>query len=287
MWETFRPLPRGACLRDAAHGMPGHGYRRRGSPGPSCYHLLHGEYWFWPCREGAGGVGSDWPLWQWEELTQIGTDYEDISEVRAYDERMAALRDRAAENRRTLELLAVAPGHLVLEVGTGTGTFARQCAAIARHVIAVDISRTMLDYAALRAREEGITNISFVRAGFLTYRHDGPPVDAAVSELALHHLPDQWKLVGLKRLALMMRRGAALLLSDLVFPDEAADDLTAYCGALVSGMPPSSRREMERHLRTEFSTFDWAMREIIARVGFRLEQSAVAGVLTRYLCIRL
>ena len=47
-------------------------------------------------------MASDWPSWQWDELTQIGTDYEDVAEVRAYDERMAALRDRAAENRRVL-----------------------------------------------------------------------------------------------------------------------------------------------------------------------------------------
>lgn len=232
-------------------------------------------------------MASSWPSWQWDELTQIGTNYEDVAEVQAYDERMAALRDRAAENRRALEMLSVTSEDLVLEVGTGTGTFARQCAAIANHVIAIDISRAMLDYAALRAREEGITNISFLWAGFLTYQHHGPLVDAAVSELALHHLPDQWKLAALQRLALVMRRGAGLLLSDLVFADKAADDLTAYFRTLVSGMPPSSRKEMERHLRTEFSTFDWAMREIIARAGFRLEQSMTAGVLTRYLCTRL
>ncbi|NLT36439.1 MAG: methyltransferase domain-containing protein [Gaiellales bacterium] len=232
-------------------------------------------------------MASDWPSWQWDELTQIGTDYEDVAEVRAYDERMAALRDRAAENRRVLEMLSVISEDLVLEVGTGTGLFARQCAAITKHVIAIDISRAMLDYAALRAMEEGIANISFVHAGFLTYRHDGPPIDAVVSSLALHHLPDQWKLVGLKRLAGITRRGARLLLSDLVFPDHTVDDPVAHFGALVSGMPPSSRKEMERHLRTEFSTFDWAMRQIVSRAGFRLEWSTIEGVLTHYLCTRL
>lgn len=226
------------------------------------------------------------PPWQWDELTQIGTDYEDLAEVRAYDERMAALRDRAGENRRILEVLSFTPDDIVLEVGTGTGAFARQCAQAVGRVIAIDISQAMLDYAAGRARAEGIANIAFVRAGFLTYRHQGPPVDAVVSQLALHHLPDQWKLVGLRRLADCMRPGARMLLSDLVFPDRAAQDLPAYFETLVSNMPPSSREETIRHLRSEFSTFDWAMREIIARAGLRLESVREEDVLTHYLCRR-
>ncbi len=35
--------------------------------------------------------------------------------------------------------------------------------------------------------------MKFVKAGFLAYCHQGPPVDAVVTQLALHYLPDFWK----------------------------------------------------------------------------------------------
>ena len=35
----------------------------------------------------------DTPAWQYYENKQIGTDYEDFSEIRAYDQRMGKIRD--------------------------------------------------------------------------------------------------------------------------------------------------------------------------------------------------
>jgi len=43
------------------------------------------------------------PDWHWNEMQQVGTDYNDLPEVEAYDERMATLRDVDEENRRVLE----------------------------------------------------------------------------------------------------------------------------------------------------------------------------------------
>ncbi len=227
------------------------------------------------------------PLWQWDEDRQVGTDYTDETEVRVYDQRMSALRDRAEENRCTIELLGVTQSDSVLEVGTGTGSFALQCARVAERVVALDVSQAMLNYAAEQAERDGIRNISFVRAGFLSYVHEGPPVDLVVSQLALHHLPDPWKLVALRRLAGIVRSGGRLLLSDVVFPDDAATDFAGYCEALVGAMPSSSATEMARHLASEFSTFDWAMRGILIRAGFSLEHARTEGAfLTHYLCRR-
>jgi hypothetical protein len=34
------------------------------------------------------------PDWHWNEMQQVGTDYNDLAEVEAYDERMATFRFR-------------------------------------------------------------------------------------------------------------------------------------------------------------------------------------------------
>lgn len=80
------------------------------------------------------------PTWQWDESIQRGTDYASVERVREYDERMAALRDVAAEAGKILALLALAPDDVVLDVGTGTGAFARAAAGRCRKVIALDVS---------------------------------------------------------------------------------------------------------------------------------------------------
>ena len=227
------------------------------------------------------------PSWQWDESVQQGTDYASVAEAEGYDERMAGLRDVSKEAGRIMSFLGLSPDDVVLEMGTGTGAFARTATKHCRLVIGADVSSAMLAYAAKKADEEGIKNISFRQAGFLTYEHEGEPLAAAVSQLALHHLPDPWKLVGLRRLAGFMRPGARLFLSDVVLADEMVDHPDAYLGHLIARLPEDFRVPMARHLRQEFSTFDWAMRDILARAGFTIEEADLSDrFLAHYLCRR-
>ena len=94
------------------------------------------------------------PIWQWDETVQRGLDHASVAEVRRYDERMAGFRDVSAEAQRILARLSLSPDDVLLEVGTGTGAFARAAAKRCREVIAVDVSPVMLAYAAQRARDE-------------------------------------------------------------------------------------------------------------------------------------
>jgi ubiquinone/menaquinone biosynthesis C-methylase UbiE len=79
----------------------------------------------------------------------------------------------------------------------------------------------MLEYCKRKSEEAGLENIVFCHGGFLTYEHEAAPVDAIVSAIALHHLPDFWKLIGLKRVARMLRRDGRFFLFDIVFPSAA------------------------------------------------------------------
>jgi putative AdoMet-dependent methyltransferase len=225
------------------------------------------------------------PVWQWDETIQRGTDYASVERVREYDERMGAMRNVAAEAEKIVRLLAFSPGDTLVEVGTGTGAFAREAARRCRRVIALDVSPVMLEYAAQRAGEEGLDNLEFHEAGFLTYEHQGEPVAAIVSQLALHHLPDAWKLIGLERLAGILRPGGTFYLTDVVFPDGAQSEWPAYFQRLVESMPASSRSEMAHHIRQEFSVFDWMMRALLTHAGFVVEEAELEReFLGHYLC---
>jgi putative AdoMet-dependent methyltransferase len=238
-----------------------------------------------PTREKGTTVAG--PSWQWDENIQRGTDYASREVVRAYDEHMGSVRDIRGEIERILAYLELSPDDRVLEMGAGTGFFSRAAARRCRQVISVDISEAMLAYGAERACEEGIDNVVFRLAGFLTYEHEGDPLAAVVSQLALHHLPDAWKFVALRRLSQFMRPQGKLFLSDVVYHDEMDSDPFGYLQKLIDSWPEDVRAAMVRHVGHEYSTFDWTMREILARAGFVVERVEPENrVMTHYLCTR-
>ncbi|MFV1976620.1 MAG: class I SAM-dependent methyltransferase [Candidatus Scalindua sp.] len=169
------------------------------------------------------------PTWQYDEMKHAGKDYNNISEVEAYDVRHSKFRDVKKENELILNALSVRKHDVIIEFGTGTGSFAIQAAQYCSKVYAVDVSRAMLDYAKNKAISNEITNIVFCHGGFLTYSHDEGPVDIIVTSTALHHLPDIWKAVALLKMNCMLKKGGKLFLSDVVFSyDNYEENITRW-----------------------------------------------------------
>lgn len=151
------------------------------------------------------------PGWYYNEFKQIGVDYTDLKEVETYDLNMQKLRDIENEAKGILELLKIKNMDLVLEIGTGTGELALKLSGHCKKVVAIDVSRTMIYFAKTKAESQKKTNIEFHNAGFLTYENHDEPFDAVVTQLALHHLPDYWKMIALKKnLRNVERRGKTL-----------------------------------------------------------------------------
>jgi ubiquinone/menaquinone biosynthesis C-methylase UbiE len=207
--------------------------------------------------------------WHWNEFQQVGTDYADVQEVAKYDARMSTFRNVEAENSRTLELLGLPPGSRVLEIGCGTGRFARAAAAAGHQVTAVDVSPVMLEYVAQKAREESLSGIETRHAGFLSMDLPGDRFDGVVSTACLHHLPDLWKLVALENVCRALKPEGQFVLGDVVFsigPGEAAREFEDF----VSGLPEAIRPGAAQHVAKEYSTLDWIMAGLLDRAGFEV-----------------
>lgn len=218
------------------------------------------------------------PAWRWNEFQQIGTDYGSVDEVRAYDKRMGEFRDLAAENASSLKALAAKPGARLLEIGTGTGSFARFAAKSGCDLVAIDVSPVMLEYAKLKAKEEGLSSkIDFRIGGFISFEAPPASFDGIESGLAFHHLPDLWKAVALDRLHELLKPGGRLHLRDVVFKAPGNEPWDAYFERLVSSIAESSRASFERHIKQEFSTLDWVLEGMLERAGFKVIDMSPCG----------
>ena len=215
------------------------------------------------------------PLWQYDERAKAGVDYADPATAAEYDQRHAGFRDFEKDARLIMERLGLKPEHRVIDFGCGTGAFVIPAARSCRKVYAVDISQAMLDRCAEKARTAGIANIETCRAGFLTYEHRGDPVDAVVSVVAFHHLPDFWKAVALRRMYHMLKPGGKLYLFDVVFSfpvESCRSELDNWVNEMYETAGWAMAEETVIHIREEYSTFDWIMEGMLERAGFRIEQ---------------
>ncbi|HIH36364.1 class I SAM-dependent methyltransferase [Methanothrix sp.] len=230
------------------------------------------------------------PKWQYDERKPCGVDFTDIEEVVAYDTMHQKFRDYARSSEEIMRRLGLGSGSIVIDIGSGTGAFALHAAKKCRTIYAVDISATMLEYCRQNAERQGLSNIVFCHGGLLTYEHVGELADAIVCVAVLHHLPDLWKQVALKRFLTMLKPGGRLLLFDIVFPSwEENSGAKIEYWIQAFGVMATARMAQEAltHVRDEFSTYDWIMEGIIRRSGFRIDAAEYGdGFQTTYVCTR-
>lgn len=231
-----------------------------------------------------------YPEWLYDEMKQVGVDYTDTKEVQAYDPGMQKLRNTKKEAEDFINYVGLTAEQAVLEFGAGTGELSIEIARHCKMVYAVDISPVMLEIARKKANSQGINNIEYCRAGFLTYEHQGEPVDVIVSQLALHHLPDFWKLVALQRINAMLKKGGKFFLRDTVY-SFAVEDYKGFFDNLLIGIKQVAGEELALDtkiaIRDEFSTCDWIMEGLLKRAGFAIDTlSYQDGFLAVYACTK-
>ena len=232
---------------------------------------------------------TDPDSWWLDERAYAGREHSDEQHTRRYDAKMDA--GAGEEVRLLMEAGVLRPDCTVVDMGAGTGQFTLAAAEVCRRVVAVDVSPLMLARLVEKLDGGATANIEVVGAGFLTYRHAGEAADVVYSRFALHHLPDFWQAIALRRMADMLRPGGALRLSDVVYsfePGDAERSIEAWINELMAADVASgwTRAEIAEHVREEHSTFTWLLEPMIERAGFDIVDAAYdrSGMLAQYLC---
>ncbi|NOZ09487.1 MAG: class I SAM-dependent methyltransferase [Gammaproteobacteria bacterium] len=223
--------------------------------------------------------------WIWNEIQQIGKDYESIDEVAVYDESHSKFRDIKKEGQEILTLLEAKEGATLLDIGCGTGVFVREAFKAGLSVTAVDVSERMLQYAEEKAILEQC-NIKFLKGGFLSLDLELQSFDFVTTSFSFHHLPDFYKFVALKRINSLLNDDGILFIQDIVIAEE---DYEANINTLINRQEDLGgdflREDAIQHFQEEFSTFDWILDQMIQRSGFEILNKTIdGGLLARYRC---
>jgi SAM-dependent methyltransferase len=228
----------------------------------------------------AFGLPDESTNWYLDELTHAGPEHLDPRYVAAYDWKSPT---DWSDDLTALQEHGIGPMSTVVDLGAGTGAFARAVAPHVGRVIAVDVSEAMVAL----MRQQGIEAIN---AGFLSYEHSGDPPDAVFTRNALHHLPDFWKATALERIARLLRPGGVLRLRDIVYSFEpaAADDAVSTWLAAAPTDPSQgwTAPQLAEHLRDEHSTFTWLLEPMLEHVGFEIRERWLSpnGIYAAYTC---
>jgi len=229
------------------------------------------------------------PAWFPDELIHAGEEHLDAHYVAGY-ERKAGVDPEP--DLQALRALGLERSSTLIDFGAGTGTFALAAAPLCGRVVAVEVSPAMLAVLHANAGRQGVTNIEIAHAGFLSYEHHGAAADFVYSRHALHHLPDFWKALALRRIAAVLRPGGVLRLRDLIYsfdPKDAERTLEAwFAGASAQAHDGWTREELETHVRTEHSTFTWILESMLERSGFAIRQVEhhESGIYATYTCTK-
>lgn len=228
--------------------------------------------------------------WTFNEFKHCGVDYSDTAQAEHYDEEHQKFRNFEQEVKDLLKNLALDdPAEMTLvDLGCGTGATAVAASRYFKKIYAVDVSEAMINCARKKAQAQGIKNIEFVNSGFLSYEHKTEPVDIVLSKAALHHLPDFWKQIALLNINKMLKANGILYLFDIVFhfpPSQYKEKINSWISHFENVAGSSFKKEVQTHIKDEFSTFNWIMEGMLDKAGFTIEKVTTPdGLLTEYFC---
>jgi ubiquinone/menaquinone biosynthesis C-methylase UbiE len=146
----------------------------------------------------------------------------EITRPRGYElfVNVALLGQRARIWDRLVALSGAGPSDRVLDVGCGTGYFARRISPRIEPggtVVGIDPSRPMLDYASRHAP----ANCTFLAAGAERLPFEEASFDVVVSSLAFHHFPVDRRAEAVREMFRVLRPGGRLFIADFRPPGGA------------------------------------------------------------------
>ncbi len=157
-----------------------------------------------------------------------------MSSIEADFDRLAILDDEGwtANNHYHDFLLSHVPQNCenALEIGCGTGAFARLLAKRSKHVVALDLSSEMIRVA--RTRSSQLDNLEFQLADAMTWSFPQSHFDFICSIATLHHVQQRELFVKIKD---ALKPKGVLLVLDLVASNSLVERMLDVFGLGVSG----------------------------------------------------
>lgn len=126
-----------------------------------------------------------------------------------------AARDQAGEAEKTIDLLPLANGVVIADIGAGDGYFTTRLArrlGETGDVIATDVTPEYLEGLKQRIAQEGLTNVSFVLGGYDDPRLQPESVDIALMVRMYHEIEQPYAF--LWRLRGALKPGAVVAVSE-------------------------------------------------------------------------
>jgi ubiquinone/menaquinone biosynthesis C-methylase UbiE len=133
------------------------------------------------------------------------------------------------EYNKVATALNLSGNEVLLDLACGPGIYSRPFARLLKsgHVVGLDLSAPMLDYAASKARAEGIKNLTLIRGSALDLPFPDEQFDAANCCGAVHLFPDPQKAID--EVGRVLKPGASFTAA--VFgrpPGERAERIAAW-----------------------------------------------------------
>jgi len=132
---------------------------------------------------------------------------------------LMTLGSRRATFRRLLNASGLQPGQRVLDVGCGTGYFARMLAQVPdTEVVGIDASPEMLGYANRHPRKPANSRFELGAAEALSY--PDASFDVVVSSLFMHHVPPDLQANVVREMRRVLKKpGGRLLVAEVQLPE--------------------------------------------------------------------
>jgi arsenite methyltransferase len=148
-----------------------------------------------------------------------------------------------------LDLAAIAPGEVVLDLGSGSGTdafLAALAAGEAGNVIGIDMTAEQLDKATDLAAGAGIANAEFRNGQIENPPVDPASIDCVISNGVINLSPD--KLAVFAAAAAVLRPGGRLAIADIVSAKQLPEGVT--CDASLWAACIGGAMQRERYQET-------------------------------------
>lgn len=155
------------------------------------------------------------------------------------------------------------PEDIVLEVAAGTAIVSRAIARRVRHVTALDLTPAMLTEGKRDADHAGLMNVTFTDGDATALPHLDRSFTLVVTRFSLHQVADPEAVVN--EMVRVSRPGAALIIADLVRPDDLTGDLdrierlrdpshgTVLTESQIAGLVTAAGAEVKRAERFDYS----------------------------------